>query len=201
MPYRLVIFDMDGTLTEELLDFDAIRRDIGLPKDGGILEHLSHMTGETLARAHRILDDHELAAAHSCVLHDGAIDVLARLKSLGIATALLTRNSRRCAQTVISRHRLQLDRIATREDLPHKPHPDSILNIVRALDVDPTQTLMVGDYLYDLQAAHAARVDAALLLVRDEGKVPPYASLARYCVRSLREIVDIVRSDSTPLAR
>lgn len=201
MPYRLVIFDMDGTLTEELLDFDAIRRDIGLPKEGGILEHLSHMTGETLARAHRILDAHELAAAQTCILHEGAADVLAELKNSGILTALLTRNSRPCAQTVLARHNLALDLIATREDLPHKPHADSILNIVRRAAVDPIQTLMVGDYLYDLQAAENAGVDAALLLVRDGGAVPPYAAMARYTVRRLRDILDIVRGNTPGFLR
>jgi HAD superfamily hydrolase (TIGR01509 family) len=193
--YGLVIFDMDGTLTEELLDFEAIRRDIGLPAEGGILEHLSRMEGEARARAEGILDGHEIAAAERCVLHEGAVEVLAALKELGVKTGLLTRNSKGCAATVLGRHGLSLDFVATREDRPHKPHPDSILNIVRKAGVDAGQTLMVGDYLYDLQAAEAAGVDGALLLVRDGGKAPGYASMARYCVRSLRDVVGIVRGD------
>src|SRR5205823_4450307 len=40
--YSLIIFDMDGTLTEELLDFPRIRADLNLGP-GGILEQLAGM--------------------------------------------------------------------------------------------------------------------------------------------------------------
>lgn len=192
MRYRLVIFDMDGTLTEELLDFDAIRRDIRLPPEGGILEHMSRMDEAARSRAAAILDRHELAAAETCALHEGAAELLTDLRERGITTALLTRNSLPCATRILQRHGLSLDHVRTREDEPHKPHPDSILNIVRRTHIDAIQTLMVGDYLYDLQAAQAAGVDAALLLSRDGGRRPPYADMARYCVRSLRELLAIV---------
>ena len=50
---------------------------------------------------------------------------------------------------------------------------------------------MVGDYLYDLQAAEAAGTDSALLW-NGEGERPAFASMATYCVRQLREIVSLV---------
>jgi phosphoglycolate phosphatase-like HAD superfamily hydrolase len=197
-PYQLVIFDMDGTLTEELLDFPAIRRDIGLPDEGGILEHIVHMSEADQARAHAILDRHELQAADTCLLHEGAVDVLGALRRRGIWTALLTRNSRQCAEMVLSRHGLVLDFVATREHRPHKPHPDSVLNILRhfrthypaAAGLAPRQTLVVGDYLYDLQAAAAAGADSALLCVKDE--LPPFADQATYRIRRLVELLPIV---------
>ena len=37
---RAVIFDLDGTLTEPVLDFDAMRAEIGLPEGVPILEQL-----------------------------------------------------------------------------------------------------------------------------------------------------------------
>jgi HAD superfamily hydrolase (TIGR01549 family) len=188
--YALVIFDMDGTLTEELLDFDAIRREIGVPAGVGILEYISHLPAAQKGIAQDILHRHEIAAAEACVLHEGAAEVLTALKRSAIRTALLTRNSSACASSVLARHQLTLDFVATRENLPHKPHADSILNITRHFRILPEQTLMVGDYLYDLQAAKNAGVDAALVCLKP-GPLPEFASMAKYVVRSLKDLVGL----------
>jgi HAD superfamily hydrolase (TIGR01509 family) len=188
--YALVIFDMDGTLTEELLDFAAIRREIGVPDGVGILEYISHLSGSRKSQAEEILHRHEIAAAGTCVLHEGALEILAALKGRGIRTALLTRNSSACAQSVLSRHRLSFDWVATRDHPPHKPHRDSILNITRHFAILPEQTLMVGDYLYDLQAARNAGVDAALVCHKT-GPAPDFARMATYVVRSLGALLEL----------
>src|SRR5690349_13572337 len=99
MPYSLAIFDMDGTLTSERLDFAAIRRDIGLPAEGGIIELINALSPAQQKRALEILDRHEHEAASACELHDGALVVLAALRNRGIKTALLTRNSAQSART------------------------------------------------------------------------------------------------------
>jgi len=112
------------------------------------------------------------------------------LKSEGIKTALLTRNSLRSTTRILARHSLTLDHIATREDRPHKPHRDSILNIVRHFGVLREQTLMVGDYLYDLQAARRAWVRSVLIRHRDE-PLPVFAPLATYTARSLHEVLEL----------
>jgi len=189
--YALVIFDMDGTLTEELLDFPAVRREIGLPEKAPILESITRMRGEKRRRAEEILRRHETAAAETCTLRAGATEVLAALKARGMRTALLTRNSGANVRHVMGRHGLALDAVATREDMPHKPHKDSILNILGRWGILREQTLMVGDYLYDVQAAANAGVDGALLWMAP-GELPGFARQARYVVRSLGEIVEIV---------
>jgi HAD superfamily hydrolase (TIGR01549 family) len=189
--YELVIFDMDGTLTEELLDFETIRRDIGVPTERmGILEHIATLGAEEKRKAEEILHRHELAAADCCGAHMGAAEMLQGLRDLGIKTALLTRNSAASAERILSRNALALDYVATRDNRPHKPHPDSILNITGAMGISPRQTLMVGDYLYDLQAAQAAGTDSAL--IRVEGDRPEFATMATYCIRELREILTLV---------
>ncbi len=188
--YTLAIFDMDGTLTEELLDFPAIRWEIGLPEEGGILEHLAVMEPQDRGRAEAILDRHEMTAAEGCQLHDGARQVLDGLRARGVRTALLTRNSLACATRIIDRHGLVLDYVATRENKPHKPHPDSILNITRRFGILPTQTLMVGDYLYDVEAAVAAGTHSALLWSREP--VPAFAALATYRIGRLAQVLGLV---------
>ncbi len=192
MPYALVIFDMDGTLTEDLLDFAAIRDEIGLTDGTPILESIAHLPDSQRGRAEEILARHELAAAEASQLHDGALEVLAELRQRGVKTALLTRNSRACTRIVLDRWGLQFDAIATRENPPYKPHPDAILHLVRQVGTTPELTLMVGDYLYDLQTARAAGVHGALLCLRDQGRRPSYADLATYCLPNLRALLDLL---------
>ena len=196
--YRLVIFDMDGTLTHELLDFPAIRREMGLPEKAGILEHMEAMPAEQRQRAEEILQRHEMIAAEHCRVHEGAAEVLAALHQAGIRTAVLTRNSSACAARILARHRLAPEHVSTREDKPHKPHADSILRITRRWHILPEQTLMVGDYLYDVQAAANAGTDSALVCHKP-GPVPEFAAQATYVVRSLREVLAIAtRSTGVP---
>jgi len=199
MRFSLVIFDMDGTLTEELLDFAAIRRDIGAPAGAPILEAMAAMPVGQRQRAEAILHQHEMTAAAACRLHPGAREVLAALRAGGVKTALLTRNSAACASSVLAGHKLELDFVATRENLPHKPHPESILHITRHLGVLPEQTLMVGDYLYDLQAAAGAGVSSALLCIRDPK--PAFAAQATWCIESLLEVLTLVGLTTGPAPR
>ena len=194
--YRLVIFDMDGTLSEEILDFEAIRLEIGVPANVGILEHLTTLSSDARTAAEKILDRHEHAAAAACGVHDGANHLLAELKQREIQTALLTRNSLMNARMILSRHELALDHLSTREDRPYKPHADSILNITRRFNIPVEETLMVGDYLYDLQAAQAAGTDSALLCLRDGGTRPPFATMATYCVDCLMDLLPLITQDA-----
>ncbi|HVT81252.1 MAG TPA: HAD-IA family hydrolase [Phycisphaerae bacterium] len=189
--YPLVIFDMDGTLTEELLDFAAIRGEIGVSEGAGILEHILRLQGEERERATVILHRHEMTAAESCVLHAGVVEMLQTLRAGGVRTALLTRNSRACAEVVLGRHGLAFEYVATREQTPHKPHADSILNICRRLGILPEQTLMVGDYLYDVQAAANAGVHSALVCLKP-GELPAFAVLATHVVRKLADLPAVV---------
>lgn len=195
MKYELVIFDMDGTLTVDTLDFTALRRDMGMPERGGILEQLAAMTPEMRAEKQAILHRHEMEAANRCGVQEGAVELLDHLRSAGVKTALLTRNSAVCAQRILERHALVLEHVRTREDHPHKPHPEAILSVTRKFNIDVGKTLMVGDYLYDLQTAAAAACDSALFVPRDE-ELPEFAPMATYVVRQLMDLANVVKGDA-----
>jgi len=119
-----VIFDLDGTLTEPLLDFDAMRAEIGLPP-GPILEQLAHADAATQARADEILRRHEREAIARATLADGCAELLALLAARAIPTAILTRNVREVVETFSSTFGFSFAAVYTREDGPHKPSPAS----------------------------------------------------------------------------
>jgi len=161
--YKGVIFDLDGTLTEPLLDFDAMRAEIGLPP-GPILEQLAHADGATRARAEEILRRHEREAIARATLADGCAELLARLAALRVPAAILTRNVREVVDTFARRFGFSFAAIYTREDGPHKPAPDGVFALCAAMGAAPADTLVVGDYKFDVLAGRAAGCPTVLVL-------------------------------------
>ncbi len=160
---RAVIFDLDGTLTEPLLDFDAMRAEIGLPP-GPILEQLAHADDATRARADEILRRHEREAIACATLADGCAELLAHLQEREIPASILTRNVREVVDTFARMFGFTFAGVYTREDGPHKPSPAGVFALCEKMGVPPTDTLMVGDYKFDILAGRAAGCATALVL-------------------------------------
>src|SRR6476469_2758673 len=89
-----VLFDMDGTLTEPMLDFPRIKAEMGIGSRP-ILEALAELPPQDRARAEAVLHQHEERAAIESLLNEGCETLLKYLQSLRMPTALITRNSRR----------------------------------------------------------------------------------------------------------
>ena len=183
--YDFVIFDMDGTLIEPLLDFSAIRAELGIPPGGGILEAIASMPPARQVEAHRTLVDHELSAARRARLLDGAGPTLAAIARAGLKTALLTRSAQEAMDTVLRRFDLTFDLTWSREAGVIKPEPDGVLRACRTVGVEPGRTMCVGDFRYDIEAANAAGT-TSVLLVHDER--PDFAVLADHVIGSLTEL-------------
>jgi HAD superfamily hydrolase (TIGR01509 family) len=160
---RAVIFDLDGTLTEPLLDFDAMRAEIGLPP-GPILEQLEHADAATRARADEILRRHEREAIARATLADGCAEVLAHLGALGIPMAILTRNVREVVDTFSRMFGFSFAAVYTREDGPPKPSPAGVLALCEKMGAVPAETLVVGDYKFDILAGRDAGCATVLVL-------------------------------------
>jgi HAD superfamily hydrolase (TIGR01509 family) len=193
-PPRAVIFDLDGTLTEPILDFDAIRAEIGLPERVPILEQLDALSAADRARAEGIMLRHEREAIARATLADGCADLLGHLRGSGVPMAILTRNVREVVDAFARMFAFSFHAIYTREDGPPKPSPAGALSLCQAMGVAPAQTLAVGDYKYDVIAGRDAGCRTAL--------VSPVALSARelgewgspdLVVRSLRELLPLFR--------
>jgi HAD superfamily hydrolase (TIGR01549 family) len=163
---ELVIFDMDGTLTVSGLDFDAIRRESGVPGERPVLEHLSAAGEAERRRILEVLERHEAAEAEACESAPGAAEVIEAVRARGLKTAILSRNSRRACERVAARLGLGVDAILGREDAPPKPSAASVGAVCRACGVEPARALVVGDYVFDIEAGRAA--GALTALVRTE---------------------------------
>jgi HAD superfamily hydrolase (TIGR01509 family) len=186
---RAVIFDLDGTLTEPLLDFDLIRAEIGLPP-GPILEQLAGAPTAARERAETILRRHELAAIEQAVLADGCVELLELLRARRIPQAILTRNMRVAVERFCRRFDLEFRAIYTREDGPPKPAPDGVLRLCDALGVPPGQAITVGDYKFDVLAGRAAGTRTALVTPEPPADLPAWGS-PDLVVRSLRELLPL----------
>jgi HAD superfamily hydrolase (TIGR01509 family) len=191
MTIKTVIFDLDGTITRPFLDFDVIRQEMGLSPDAGpILELMELMSPEERVCAEEVLLRHETNAVARSVLNDGAGATLAALRRAGVHIGVLTRNTRSNAEAIARKHGLQFDAVVDRDDGPVKPDAYGVLALCRHFGALPAETLVVGDFLYDLLSARAA--NAVAVLLKNSPKAQNYAEYADYVITSLDEVLDIV---------
>jgi len=191
MSIRAVIFDLDGTITQSYLDFNVIRQEIGIAEGGGpILEAMESMDTQQLAHAQRVLAIHEEKAIEASTLNREARSVLGILQNRGIPVGVLTRNTRDNAQAVATKHALEFDAIVGRDEAPVKPDPAGVFLLCQQFEVSPQETLVVGDYLFDILSAKAAGAVAVLLDVKKT--LCEFAQHADFTVENLGELVHII---------
>lgn len=187
---KAILFDMDGTLTKPMLDFPAIKRGLGIG-DRPILEAIAEMNDAEKAVANEILHRHEERAAVESALNTGCLDLLRWIDSRNIRTAIITRNSRRCAEIVITRHSLSFDVVITREDGKFKPDPTPLLLACQRLQIPAPQTWMVGDGQYDVEAGIAANIKTIWV---SHGKQRFFGAQPWLTVQNLEELAGILNN-------
>jgi HAD superfamily hydrolase (TIGR01549 family) len=159
---RLVIFDLDGTLTRPFLDFARIRAAVGLGEP--LLESMLELPpGPRRDEAFAVLERFEREAADASELNEGAREILDVLRRLQLPAGLVTRNSRTSALRTIEKHGLAFDIVVTRDDAPPKPRPEPLWKICGHFGVSPSDALMVGDFRLDVLAGKRAGTRTALL--------------------------------------
>ena len=191
MSIKAVIFDLDGTITQPYFDFDAMREEMGLEKDSGpVLESMEKMEPAQRRRAEEILHSHEQQAVTESALNAGAKRTLVELRDAGIHIGILTRNKRSNALAIARKHNLKFDTIVDREDGPVKPDAFGVLRICRQFGVKPEETLLVGDYLFDLLCAKAA--GAVAVLLANSRQADEFAQHADFKIESIEQILEII---------
>lgn len=156
------IFDLDGTLTMPLHDFAAMRRELAVPDGVGILEHLQCQPEPLRTELNLRLTEIEIAVAERAEPMPHAQSLITALAAQGIELAILTRNRRDCVDIVLQRLGLQhcfpAVQIIASECADPKPSPAGIERLLAHWQCPTEACVMLGDYLYDLQAGRAAGI-------------------------------------------
>ena len=190
------IFDMDGTLTVPAHDFDAIRTSLGLPQGRPILEQIAELPP---ARARELLgrlEEIERVIAAGAVAHPGARELLDLLSRRGTRLGILTRNSHAIALETLARCDLAgfflPEFILGREACDPKPSPDGIHKLLECWSARPSETVMVGDYRFDIESGREAGTATIYVGAAARGE---WTALADFRVRDLLELRDFLEAE------
>ena len=183
----LVLFDCDGTLVDSqhviaeamASTFDEhglpapalaeTRRIVGLSLTHAIAELLGEADAVQYdaARCDEMAETYKrhfhalrLAPGFREPLFDGAREAVRRLaRQDGILIGMVTGKSRRGVDAVLGHHGLRqaFAIVRTADDCPSKPHPAMVLECCTETGIDPQATLVVGDTVFDMAMAVAAK--------------------------------------------
>ncbi len=187
------LFDLDGTLTAAVYDFDAIRAELGLPQGRPILEALApHDPADALERTRRLAEI-EAELARCALPADGAPALLETLARRSAGLGIVTRNSHANALATLRAAGLdrffEPERVLGREAAAPKPSPDGLLRLLAAWRASPADGVMVGDHRSDLVAGRAAGVATVHVDPARRFRWPEHADV---CVDSLTALTALI---------
>ncbi len=176
------LFDMDGTLTRAMHDFDAMRAELELPFGVPILEALAAMDPAEARVKHAALDAMELRMADDATQQPGSLELLTHLQEQGARLGIVTRNGKEIARATLAACGLDSfftdDSIISRDCCTAKPDPAGVHLLLSRWSAEADDAVMVGDYLFDLQAGHSAGVATVHMDVDSRFEWPEFTSVS-----------------------
>ena len=178
--YRLVVFDWEGTLGDTLGQIlDRVSYAAKCMQLGELDEQLARkyaVLGLTVA-VKKLFPDLSLhqyeqllhTVQQSWLSHPigvyllpGAADIVQQMHSAGITLAVATNKGQQALQRALQASGLHDLFTVTRSagQVPAKPCPQMLLEIMQECGMLPSETLMIGDSVTDMEMAKQANVDA-----------------------------------------
>ncbi|MDB4614676.1 HAD-IIIA family hydrolase [bacterium] len=174
-----VLFDLDGTIVDSAPDYiaalnqllrDEGRDEVDFEVARGSVSRGAYALlalgfgeeGKSPARMklrERLLEIYSNALTERSTLFHGVIDVLDAIEQRGITWAIVTNKPTFLTIPVVEHFRLsrRAAAIVCGDTLEvAKPSPEPLYHACQQASLDPTETVMVGDALCDIQAGNAA---------------------------------------------
>ncbi|KAF8055985.1 haloacid dehalogenase-like hydrolase domain-containing protein [Scenedesmus sp. PABB004] len=169
---RGVVFDMDGTLTVPVIDFQYMRQRVGVGPTGDILDVIASWPPEEQAAAHAAIAEIEEQALRDMQAMPGLVELCSWLDGAGIPRGLITRNVLASVR-YFHDHHLPLPPFVpaiSRECAhPYKPSPAALLHICSVWGIAPGEVVMVGDSKAD-DVVCGNRAGAVSVLLDTQGR-------------------------------
>ena len=183
MKYRLVVFDLDGTLVNSIFDLaNAVNRGL---KKAGLPVHDTESYKKFVGNGREKLIDRAMGESHkdeklraivketfdsyyaehcndNTISYEGCSELLKELKNLGIKTAVLSNKPDEFVEKILNKvypsHKFDLT-WGKKSEFQPKPNPDSLNVMLKVLDVKKSECLFIGDSNVDIYTAQNAGVD------------------------------------------
>jgi HAD superfamily hydrolase (TIGR01509 family) len=185
------IFDMDGTLTIGVHDFDMMRSELGLAPNADILDTVKAMPLEQEAPLWEKINAMEYYFAGLAKPMPGAFELLEHLHEKGVNLGILTRNVMPAAMQTLAICNLEgfftPQDILDRASCEPKPHPAGIQLLLAQWGAKTSDSVMVGDYLFDLEAGRAASVATVHI---DTSAQYPWPQMTDWGIDHLHQLID-----------
>lgn len=212
--YKLAIFDFDGTLVDSAPGIVQVMKEVvdemGYSEE--LLQQWSHLVGVPLLRQMELLfpehdakfhedlaqtyrDKYDSKAIEICPLFPGLRDMLESLRENRILVTIATSKRRHLVDAVVDHHGLTdyFKMIVGAADVNHhKPHPESVHVTMKALRIEPTEVVVIGDSTFDLDMARNAGVDAIGVTTGIHTRELLHKSEPRHIVDGLHEVTPLI---------
>ncbi|MGH3127963.1 MAG: HAD family hydrolase [Gaiellaceae bacterium] len=179
MRFRIVLFDLDGTLIDSgpiilasmqhavstVLGREIPPEELGLTIGGqGIVAQMTAIDADNADALLEAYKEHNDGLHETLEAFDELLDVLPQLKAEGRKLGLVTAKRHRTVGLALDRFPAlasAFDVVVAHEDTErHKPEPDPVVFALEKLGGRPEEAVYVGDSPFDVGAAKAAGVFA-----------------------------------------
>lgn len=215
-PYKGVFFDLDGTLADTAPDLVAAANQLLIarnlpPKPYEVLRPCASAGARGLIGGafginpehpdfiplrDEFFSNYEKALLVNSVIFEGVEHLLDQLDEAKLPWGIVTNKSERFTHPLTDLMGLRQRAVSTvcGDTTPHsKPHPEPILHAARIANIDPSESVYVGDDIRDIIAGKAAGMMTIAAAYGYCGcEEPPEAWGADYIVRHPKELLQII---------
>jgi phosphoglycolate phosphatase len=215
-PYKGVFFDLDGTLADTAPDLVAAANQLLIARNLPPMEYevlrprasagargliggafgISTDDPDFIPLRDEFFANYERALLVNSVLFEGVDHLLDQLDGANLPWGIVTNKSERFTHPLTELMGLRQRAISTvsGDTTPYsKPHPEPILHAARVANIDPSQSVYVGDDIRDIVAGKAAGMKTIAAAYGYCGcEEPPEAWGADYLVRHPKELLQII---------
>lgn len=212
MKYKLVIFDLDGTLVDAYkaieVSFNYAMRRLGYPKENSLsIKRAVGWGDENLLKPFIKKSDlkkmveiyrehHKKALLEFSHLYPDSRQILKYLKSKGLKLAIASNRPTVFTEILLKKFKIDryFDFVLCADKLKSiKPNPEILEKIMERLKVAPQETIFIGDMAIDILAGKDAKIKTIAILggSTKEGelrKLKPYRIISK-----IGEILKIIK--------